>query len=143
MELKDLAPWIAIAITLALSILVPLFTQIANNSHQRKMQKDSFNREDSQKRAKAFEIFLSEVGGLINAKGYVEKEQLIKSSAALHTLYIYAPEEWFNDLDSLSSYLMDFKWSEAQPIILKLDRLISKELNAPHQKDKMKRKDKK
>ena len=31
MELKDLAPWIAIAFTLALSILVPLFTQIANN----------------------------------------------------------------------------------------------------------------
>lgn len=30
---KDLAPWIAIAITLALSILVPLFTQMANNAH--------------------------------------------------------------------------------------------------------------
>ena len=37
MEWKDLAPWIAIAITLALSILVPFFTQIANNKHQRKM----------------------------------------------------------------------------------------------------------
>ena len=40
MEFKDLAPWIAIAFTLALSILVPLFTQIANNNHQRKMQRE-------------------------------------------------------------------------------------------------------
>lgn len=29
--LEELASWIAIAFTLALSILVPLFTQIANN----------------------------------------------------------------------------------------------------------------
>lgn len=39
MEWKDLAPWIAIAITLALSILVPLFTQIANNRFQLKLEK--------------------------------------------------------------------------------------------------------
>ena len=38
--LGELAPWIAIAFTLALSILVPLFTQIANNRFQLKMQKN-------------------------------------------------------------------------------------------------------
>ncbi|MBO5850993.1 MAG: hypothetical protein J6R29_01525 [Clostridia bacterium] len=43
MDWKDLAPWIAIAITLALSILVPFFTQIANNKHQRKMQKEKLD----------------------------------------------------------------------------------------------------
>ena len=48
MEWKDLAPWIAIAITLALSILVPLFTQIANNRHQRKLQQEQFEREERQ-----------------------------------------------------------------------------------------------
>ena len=40
MEWKDLAPWIAVAFSLGLSILVPLFTQMANNRHQRKMQKE-------------------------------------------------------------------------------------------------------
>ena len=49
MEWKDLAPWIAIAFTLALSILVPLFTQIANNRHQRKMQREKFEYEQRQK----------------------------------------------------------------------------------------------
>ena len=53
MEWKDLAPWIAIAITLILSILVPLFTQIANNSHQRKMQREKFEYEQKQKKIKA------------------------------------------------------------------------------------------
>lgn len=139
MELKDLAPWIAIAITLSLSILVPLFTQIANNKHQRKLQNDQFKREDSQKCVEAYENFLSEVGGLINAKGYVEKEQLIKSGAALHTLYIYAPAEWFDDLDKLSTLMMNFHWEEASPIIKKLDRLISEELKTSNQNHKNKR----
>lgn len=34
MAISELAPWIAIAITLALSILVPLFTQIANKKNE-------------------------------------------------------------------------------------------------------------
>ena len=50
MTWETLAPWIAIAFTLALSILVPLFTQIANNRHQRKMLQEQFEREQKQKR---------------------------------------------------------------------------------------------
>ena len=55
MEWKDLAPWIAIAVTLILSILVPLFTQIANNKHQRKMQKEKLEYDEKQKKVKALE----------------------------------------------------------------------------------------
>ena len=67
MEWKDIAPWIAIAVTLILSILVPLFTQIANNRHQRKMQKEKFEYEQSQKRTEAYESFLLSVGGIITS----------------------------------------------------------------------------
>lgn len=129
MELKDLAPWIAIAVTLALSILVPLFTQIANNNHQRKMQREKMDYEQRQKKIRVYETFLSDVGGLVTAKGYVEKEQLIKSGAALHQLYVYAPTEWYNDLDELMEYIMMFKWNEAKPIIQKFSRIISGEIN--------------
>lgn len=128
MEWKDLAPWIAIAFTLALSILVPLFTQIANNNHQRKMQREKFEQEEKQKKAKVFENFLAEVGGLITADGHVQKEQLAKSGAALHRLYIYAPKEWYDDLDKLMGYMMDFSWNNAKPIIQKFSRLVSEEL---------------
>lgn len=128
MDWKDLAPWMAIALTLALSILVPLFTQIANNSHQRKMQREKFEHEEKQKKIKAYETFLADVGGLITAHGHVEKEHLAKSGAALHQLYIYAPNEWYDDLDKLMGYMMDFSWEKAKPVMQKLNRLVTEEL---------------
>ena len=129
MKLEDLAPWIAIAFTLALSILVPLFTQIANNSHQRKMQREKMDHEQRQKKIRVCEAFLSDVGGLVTARGCVEKEHLAKAGAALHQLYVYAPTERYNDLDELMEYIMAFKWNEARPIVQKFSRLISEELN--------------
>ena len=129
MEWKELAPWIAIALTLILSILVPLFTQIANNRHQRKLQKEKFEREDKQKKTKVFENFLSDVGGIITAKGYVEKEYLAKAGSSLHHLYIYAPAEWYNDLDKLMEHMSEFDWDKSRPLIQKLSRSVSKELN--------------
>lgn len=128
MEWKDLAPWIAISITLAISILVPLFTQIANNNHQRKMQREKIEYEEMHKRTNVFETFLSNVGGLIIADGHIEKESLAKAGAALHQLYIYAPSEWYDDLDKLTKLIMEFDWDNARPIIQKLSRLISEEL---------------
>ena len=129
MEWKDLAPWIAIAFTLALSILVPLFTQIANNSHQRKMQREKFEYEEMQKKTKAYETFLSVVGGTITAREYIEKEALARAGGALHQLYIYVPAEWYDDLDKLTEYITNFQWDEARALNQKISRLISEELN--------------
>ena len=129
MKLEDLAPWIAIAFTLALSILVPLFTQIANNNHQCKMQREKFEYEEKQKKRKAYETFLSDVGGLITADGSVSKETLSKAGAAIHQLYIYAPLEWYDDLDLLTTLIMKFEWHKAKVIVQKISRWISEELN--------------
>ena len=129
MEWKDLAPWIAIAVTLILSILVPLFTQIANNSHQRKMQREKFEYEEKQKKTEAYELFLSEVGGLVTAYGSISKELLAKAGAAIHQLYIYVPSEWYDDLDMLIGLIMQREWDNAKTIVQKISRLISGELN--------------
>lgn len=129
MTWETLAPWIAIAFTLALSILVPLFTQIANNNHQCKMQQEKFEYEEKQKKTKAYETFLAEVGGTITARGYVEKEALSKAGGALHQLYIYVPLEWYDDLDKLTEFITNFQWSEARALNQKICRLISEELN--------------
>ena len=88
MEFKDLAPWIAIAFTLALSILVPLFTQIANNNHQRKMQREKIEYEKSQEKRKAYEQFLLDVGMAITA---YSRETVEQAGTSLHRMYIYAP----------------------------------------------------
>ena len=126
MEWKDLAPWIAIAFTLALSILVPLFTQIANNNHQRKMQREKIEYEENQKKTKAFEAFLLDVGGAVV---YRSTDNLEKAGASLFRLYVYAPEKWLNDLDALADSMRKGETGNASVIMQKIARLIADELN--------------
>ena len=126
MEWKDLAPWIAIAFTLALSILVPLFTQIANNKHQRKMQREKFEYEEKQKKTKAFEAFLSDVGDAVVCR---TKENLEKAGSSLFRLYVYAPEKWLNDLDALADSIRKGETGNASVIMQKIARLIADEIN--------------
>lgn len=126
MTISDLAPWIAIVITLALSILVPLFTQIANNKHQRQLQKEKFEYEQSQKKNKVFEDFLLSVGGAVT---YVKQENLIKAGSSLYNIYLYAPKEWYADLDELAVLIQKYEWEKATIIIQKLSKLMAEELN--------------
>lgn len=129
MEWKDLAPWIAIAITLALSILVPFFTQIANNRHQRKMQKEKLEFEQSQNKLKVFENFLLDVGGVIAERGSVKQEDIKKASSSVYALYLYVPSEWHKEIDSLAIILPNMDWNKARPILERLSKQIAKELN--------------
>ena len=126
MEWKDLAPWIAIAFTLALSILVPLFTQIANNNHQRKMQREKIEYEENQKKTKAFEAFLLDVGGAVVDRS---PDNLEKAGSSLFRLYVYAPEQWLNDLDALADSMRKGETGNASAIMQKIARLIADELN--------------
>ena len=127
MDWKDLAPWIAIAITLILSILVPLFTQIANNNHQRKMQREKFEYEEKQKKIIAYEEFLLTVGAVIV---YADKSTLPLAGSNIERIYLYAPKEWHEDLDSLFEFARKYEWKDAAVIMQKLNRLISEELRS-------------
>ena len=126
MGLKDLAPWIAIAITLALSILVPLFTQIANNRHQRKMMLEKIKHEEAQKKRIVYEDFLLKVGASILT---CSDENLSQAGASINQMYIYCPQEWWEDLDNLSNLLQHYEWKNASKIMNKLSREIAKELH--------------
>lgn len=126
MEWKDLAPWIAIALTLALSILVPLFTQIANNRHQRKMQREKYEYVEQQKRINAFEEFLSDVGDTVVFR---TKLNLEKVGSSIFRIYIYAPAEWLDDLDKLSDLIRESEIEAASVLVQKMARLIADELN--------------
>lgn len=133
MEWKDLAPWIAIAITLALSILVPLFTQIANNKHQRKIQKEKLKFEQSQNKLKVFENFLLDVGAAVGSDGAIKNEGLNKAASSLYSLYLYAPIEWYKDIAELTKLVPLYKWEEARPILERLSKQIAKELSKKEQ----------
>ena len=124
MTWEDLAPWIAIAFTLALSILVPLFTQIANNRHQRKMQSKQREYEQSQRKRQVYEAFLLNMGAAI-----ISREDFDKACASLYEMYIYVLREWHNELDSLSFSLTKYDWESARKILENLAKKISNDIN--------------
>ena len=124
MTWETLAPWIAIAFTLALSILVPLFTQIANNRHQRKMQKEQREYDQSQKKRQVYEKFLTTMGAFV-----ISRSDFDKACASLYEMYIYSPIEWRNELDRLSLLLDDNQFIQARNILEQLAKKISDDLN--------------
>lgn len=130
MTWETLAPWIAIAFTLALSILVPLFTQIANNKHQRKMQKERIEYEQSQRKREVYEKFLLDTGGAVTVANMSTREQKNDAGASLYEMYIYAPSDWHSKLDQLALHITKYNWNEAHTILQELGRLISEELKS-------------
>ena len=125
MTWETLAPWIAIAFTLALSILVPLFTQIANNRHQRKMIQEQFEREQRQKKALVYEEILTNVGAVIT---YGDQNNMTNAGSSIQKMYIYAPLEWRDDLDQLFDAVRRYEGEKASVVMKKLSRLVSDEL---------------
>ena len=125
MTWETLAPWIAIAFTLALSILVPLFTQIANNRHQRKMLQEQFEREQRQKKVLVYEEFLTNVGAVIT---YGDQNNMTNAGSSIQKMYIYAPLEWRDDLDRLFDAVRRYEGEKASVVMKKLSRLVSDEL---------------
>ena len=124
MTWETLAPWIAIAFTLALSILVPLFTQIANNRHQRKMQKEQREYEQSQRKRQVYETFLTTMGAFV-----ISRHDFDKTGASLYEMYVYSPNEWHTELDRLSWLLNKHQFDQARDILENLAKKISADLN--------------
>ena len=128
MTLETLAPWIAIAITLALSILVPLFTQMANNRFQYKKAKQEreFAKEDEQRkqRTQAYENFLMNVGGAIE---YRNADALRAAGSSIGQIYLYVPKDLHSKLDALFNSIRNFKWDAAEVEYFELTKLICEE----------------
>lgn len=139
MSWNELAPWIAIAITLALSILVPLFTQIANNRHQRKLQKEKFEYEEEQKKRQVYIDFVRNVGSVIL---YAQGENTKEAGASMYEMYAYAPPEWRPQLDKLYKLIYDREYEKAAEIMKDLNSRVSDALNnrIPDDREKHKRK---
>lgn len=128
MTLKDLAPWIAIAVTLILSILVPVFSQIANNRFQLKKDKQdrklNEEKEKMQKKTEAYEHFLMDVGAAIE---YQNDKNLPIAGASIGRLYLYVPAEWHIKLDTLFYYIRNYEWHFAENLFFELSKLVAEE----------------
>ena len=120
------AQWIAIAFSLALSILVPLFTQIANNRYQLKLKQKELEFKKQEEKRQVYTNFLLRVG---SAVVHASHENLREAGAALYQVYTYAPAEWWDDLDQLALLLQRTNFSQALILTQKLSHLVAEELN--------------
>lgn len=127
-DINTLAPWVAIAVTLILSILVPVFSQIANNRFQLKKTKQDRKLEEEKerhtKRIEAYETFLMDVGA---ATEYRSKENVPAAGASIGRVYLYIPEEWYPKLDALHSSLYNSEWGKAQKQYIELAKFVAQE----------------
>ncbi len=126
MKWTELAPWIAIAITLILSIITPLLTQIANNRFILKQNEQAHKNKIESERALIYYSFAEEVGSCI---AYADIEKVHSAGAAIQKMYLVMPEEHWNALDSLYSYLRKSKWDAAEEELKDLCKIASKIMN--------------
>lgn len=130
MEIKDLAPWIAVAITLALSILVPLFTQVANNRFKLKLDKEEKeykkSRDLTEQKRLVYEEFLDKAGkGVV----FITETNVQEITASAHKLYLYCPTNLWNMIEEFCSLISQRQWEKANEVLVKLSKELSKDLN--------------
>ena len=127
-DINTLAPWVAIAVTLILSILVPVFSQIANNRFQLKKAKQDRKLDEEKeklyKKTEAYERFLTDVGA---ATEYRSKDNVATAGASIGRIYLYVPIEWHPKLDALHYSLYECEWETAQKQYIELAKLVVEE----------------
>lgn len=122
----DMAPWIAIALTLILSIITPLLTQIANNKFHLKQQKLKDNQTKQEEKYKVYKEFAECVGSCIS---YATAEKVQAAGASIQKMYFFIPEEHWKDLDALFSLLRKKEWDKAEVLMKDLSRTAASLLN--------------
>lgn len=131
MTFNELAPWLAIAITLILSILVPLFTQIANNSFQLKLKKIDIRYKEVERKLCAYEDYFQKVGGCVL---FAQKDNISDAGASIQRLYAYFPKEKWELLDSLFDEIKGYNWDNAKATMKIVSKHIASDMDT-HRND--------
>ncbi len=126
MNIIELAPWFAIAITLILSILVPVFTQKANNRFQIKLKKLEYINKEAERKINAYEEYFQKVGGCVL---YAQKENISDAGASIQRLYAYLPEDNWDLLDSLFDSIKAYEWDIAKQEMKKVSKIIASDIH--------------
>ena len=139
-DINELAPWVAIAVTLILSILVPVFSQIANNRFLlKKAKQDRKLDEEKEKLLKkfdAYEGFMMDVGAAVE---YQRNDNLSTAGASIGRLYLYVPSAWHAQLDELFHSIRKYDWGNAERQFLAISKLLSEEYQKTEPETKKKK----
>ena len=130
------AAWLAIFVTLAISIITPAVSTFLTNRFQLKLKKMELQHNDSEtaynKKLMAFENALRDLGKFLH---FTSKENFASVGEHLYELYLYLPSEHWLLLDSLASSLQEKNCSLAHTQLIELSKILSAELSATEKCD--------
>ena len=126
MDFSKIAPWVTIGITVSLSIIVPLITQIVNNRFLKKSKELELRAKKEDAKISAYENFLKRVGDCLL---YGKFDSLSEAGAEISNLYLYAPKEDFEKLDKLADLLQNKHFDNARKIMVEIARDLSADIN--------------
>lgn len=109
--------WIALAVSLAGTILAPYFIAKMNNEHQLKLReldiKEKHEEEFSQARIKSIENYISNVSKCLSNPTH---DCLRECGEHFFQIYAYAPQTLWPSLDELYELIHEHKWQQARTV---------------------------
>lgn len=124
-DINILAPWVAIALTLILSILVPYFTQRENNKFQLKLKSQEQESQKAIEKIRAYEDFLGKAGACI----YMSDSGALKEAGNnMSKIYLYAPKELYPKIDELMETIKEYDWNSSITLLQNIAKELSKDL---------------
>lgn len=122
----DMAPWIAIAVTLILSVVIPLLTQIANNRFQLKLKQLEVKNKLSENKLSAFSEFAQNVGACIAC---ADAERMQQAGSSIQKMVLFLPEENWGALEQLYYFVRKCEWDKAETVMNGLSKVASRIMN--------------
>lgn len=122
----NVAQWIAIALTLIISIISPIITAYINNTFQLKMaDRNAKNKEIEnyylRKRA-VIDSFVATTGKCLF---HATTDSLQACGESFYSIYIYVPSSLWNEIDDLLVFIRAHEFEKAQSHFAKLSKSLS------------------
>ena len=130
------AAWLAIFVTLAISIITPAVSTFLTNRFQLKLKRMELihNEQEAAYNQKliSFENALRDLGKFLH---FTSNDNFASVGEHLYELYLYLPPEHWPLLDSLATSLQEEDCSLAHSQLIELSKILSKELSATEKCD--------
>jgi len=118
----DIAPWIAIAVTLIISIIIPMLTQLINNRFALNQQKITHVEKLYDAKMQIINAFFQNVGACI---AHADTDRVHNAGANILSMYCYIPKENWSLLDELYSCIRKRDMDQAEAKMIELSKLMS------------------
>lgn len=122
--------WIAVLLTLAISVITPAWTNYSNNKFQLKLKKLEYDTSQNDlyltRKYSVYDGFLQSLGNYLH---YSDNANNAIVGKYIYELYLYLPKEHWELLDNIVAFVADSAYEKIPPELVKLSKILSDELN--------------